>query len=485
MKIGLLVGILLVLIATSSAPKTPAPEPVSTGVYNVPVWDTHAVTIVGGEPVEAAHALYLCQGEPMERSITATWPGPEFYKLTGCPTSGPDIGRPASEYLEPWELPPPPPSDEFVEQLIATPPPPPPLEPAQTGVHTVTAVIHEATAWPAATDIHTVTICPALEPEPTGFHIITATVTGWATWPGPEPEMNVHIWCTWLCPKTMAIGLRPSQHLIGFPNIYLGFLQPLFLNLQVWFESEGILPLRPASYSVPSSNFPPMPPTEEEISQILSQFPMATPTVWPSPEPVATGVHVITVGVDTMTVCVGTDQDICPAPKPEPAGLHTITVTVTGWSEPVFDKLTPTPESVAPDTHTVTIAIMRAGPFNGWLVVGDTITVTLPGPKPESEMFYAMTPGPEPVIVIHTLSVWTATERAKLGMNQSWGLEMYPRIPHRPTAAELPPMPPSDEFVSQLLATTPSMPLSESAPTWGQTITDTASNGWSSITYGP
>jgi hypothetical protein len=127
----------------------------------------------------------------------------------------------------------------------------------------------------------------------------------------------------------------------------------------------------------------------------------------------------------------------------------------------------PAPEPVSWDTYTVTIGILRAGPFKGWLVVADTITATWPGPElhPESEMFYVRWPGPEPVMVINTLSVWTATERAKLGMNQSWGLEIYPRIPHRPTAAELPPMPPTDEEITQLEARFPT-------PTGGgQTIT--------------
>ncbi|MEI9478325.1 MAG: hypothetical protein WCO26_17350 [Deltaproteobacteria bacterium] len=185
----------------------PSPEPVSTGVYNMPIWDTHTVTIV--------------DGEPMERTITATWPGPE--------------------------------------------------------------------------------------PHPEAVVFDKLTIIGspvvYARWSGPWPIMTIHAWSFWLCPQSVKIDLRPSQHLYGFPipNDYLGFLQPLFLNLQVWFESEGILPRRPASYYLESWELPPMPPTDEEITQLEAQFPPATLKVWLAPVVTSTGVHTITVPVNTAT----------------------------------------------------------------------------------------------------------------------------------------------------------------------------------------
>lgn len=136
------------------------------------------------------------------------------------------------------------------------------------------------TPEPVASDTYTVTIMPGGE-----WGINTM-------WPGPETEPEfykltgcptpvptvIHTLSSWTAPERAKTGMSQGWGLEIYPGI-----------------PERLMP----------GDYPPMPPSEEEMSQILSQFPMSTPTVWPSPEPVLTGVHTITVGVDTVTVLAG------------------------------------------------------------------------------------------------------------------------------------------------------------------------------------
>lgn len=98
-----------------------------------------------------------------------------------------------------------------------------------------------------------------------------------------------------------------------------------------------------ASYTAPrpsieSIEFPPGPPTDAEISQLLSQLPTATLTVWP----VATEVHAVTVDVHTATawsVTTGTPQLL--------EAWQSLDVTAWSSSQPVYTvTIWPGPEPV-------------------------------------------------------------------------------------------------------------------------------------------